>query len=153
MLAHHLACLLRQGHVFSLPGLEDNRFHATGAQRALTVPSSAFLVPPASSPYLDANVGIGPQATQLPDCSTLQLCQTNQTWGGEPSELLVAEGCKKAVGVKLLHVIDETFYSIPIDGANFWYLVRLSSWASAAWYKPVKENGVRWRRASRLSNA
>ena len=44
----------------------------------------------------------------------------------------------KAVGAKLLHVVDETFYSIPIDGANCRYLVRLTSGVSVVWYKPVK---------------
>ena len=92
LLAHHLTCLLFQGHVFSLLGPEDDRFHTACAQHDPEVPSSNFLVPPTSSPYLDANARIGPQVTESPDCSTLQLCQTNQTWGREPLELIVAEG-------------------------------------------------------------
>ena len=70
----YLACLPRQKCVVSLPGPGDDRFHAAGAQRNPAAPSSALLVPPASFPYLDANAGIGPRATESPDCSTLQLC-------------------------------------------------------------------------------
>ena len=92
LLAHYIARLLRQDRVISLPRPGDDHFHSVGAQRDPIVPSSALLVPPASSPYLDANAGIGPRVTKTPYCSTLQLCQTNQTWGGEPSELLVAKG-------------------------------------------------------------
>ena len=84
--------LLHQDCVFSLPGLGDDRFHVASAQRDPIIPSSALLVPLVSSPYLDVNEGIGLQATKSPDCSTLQLCQTNKMWGGEPSELLVAKG-------------------------------------------------------------
>ena len=73
-------------------GPPDLGRHTACAHRDPTVPSSAFLVPPISSPYLDVNAGIGPQATKSLGCSILQLCQTNQTWGGEPPELLVAEG-------------------------------------------------------------
>ena len=84
--------LLRQDCVFSLPKPRDDRFHAASAQRNPAVPSSTLLVPPASSPYLDVNAKIGIRATESPDCSTFQLCQMNQMWGGEPSELLVAKG-------------------------------------------------------------
>ena len=67
-------------------------FHAAGAQCDLAVPSSALLVSPTSSPYLDANAEIGLRVTESPDCLTLQLHKTNQMWGGEPPELLVAKG-------------------------------------------------------------
>ena len=79
LLAHYVARLLCQVRVISLPRPGDDRFHTAGAQLDPLVPSSALLVPLASSPYLDANAGIGPRATETPDCSTLQLCQTNQT--------------------------------------------------------------------------
>ena len=48
------------------------------------------------------------------------------------------KGYLKVVGAKLLHVVNETFYSIPTNGANFRYLIRLTSKASTAWYKPTK---------------
>ena len=67
--------------VFSLPGPEHDIFHVAGAQRNFAIPSFSLLVPPASSPYLDANEGIGLQATESPDYLTLQLCQMNQMWG------------------------------------------------------------------------
>ena len=51
----------------------------------------------------------------------------------------MAKGYLKAVGTKILHVFDETFYSIPTDNANCRYLVRLTSMASMAWYKPAKK--------------
>ena len=92
LLTHYLSPFLHQDCVFSLSGPGDNHFHAAGAQRDLAVPLSALLFPPAFPPYLDANAGIGTRPTKSPDCSTLQLCQTNQMWGGEPSELLVAKG-------------------------------------------------------------
>ena len=79
-----------------------------------------------------ANEGIDLQATGSSGCLTLQLCQTNQMWIGEPSELLVEKGYWKAVGAKLLRVINETFCSIPTDNANCCYLDRLTSGASAA---------------------
>ena len=59
LLAHHLVCLLCQGHVFSLPRPRRDRFHVAGDQCDLAVPSSSLLVPPASSPCLDANAEIG----------------------------------------------------------------------------------------------
>ena len=77
MLARFLAYLLCQDCVFSLLGPGDDRFHAAGAQHDPIIPSFALLVPPASSLYLDTNVGIGLRATESSDCSTLQLCQTN----------------------------------------------------------------------------
>ena len=61
------------------------------------IPSSALLAPPlVSSPCLDTNEEIDLQATRSSDGLTLQLCQTNQMWKGEPSELLVAKGNWKA---------------------------------------------------------
>ena len=63
-------------------------------------------------------------------------------WNGEPLELLKATSYWIVVGAKLLHVINETFCSIPTDGANCRYLVRLSFGASAALYKPTKKKGV-----------
>ena len=84
--------LLHQDCAFFLPGLGDDRFHIAGAQRDLAIPSSSLPVLPASSLYLDANEEIGLQATESPDFLTLQLCQKNQMWGGESSELLVAKG-------------------------------------------------------------
>ena len=60
---------------------------------------------------------------------------------GELSKLLVAKGYWKAVGAKLLRVIDKTFCSIPIDDANCCYLDRLTSGASTAQCKLAKENG------------
>ena len=72
-------------------------------------------------------------------------------WGGEPWELLVGQGYWIAVGPKPLHVVDETFCSIPTDDANFCYLDRLTSGASVARYKPAKK-GV-WRQCDdRLSD-
>ena len=44
-------------------------------------------------------------------------------WG--PSKPLVVEGYRIAIEAKPLHVIDETFCSVPIDGANYCHLVRL----------------------------
>ena len=59
---------------FFLPGPEDDRFHIVGAQNDPAIPSSALLVPPASSPYLDINEEIGLQVIESLDCLTLQLC-------------------------------------------------------------------------------
>ena len=80
VLARHLARLLCQDCVFSLPEPGDYRFHAAGAQRDLAIPSSALLVSPTSSLYPDANEGIGLRATESLDCLTLQLGQTKQMW-------------------------------------------------------------------------
>ena len=43
----------------------------------------------------------------------------------ESLEVLVAKDCWKAFGTKLLHVVDETFCSIPTNGVNCCYLDRL----------------------------
>ena len=50
--------------------------------------------------------------------------------GWESSELPVAEDYLKAIRAKLSHIVDETFYSIPIDGANCCYLNSLIPGAS-----------------------
>ena len=62
-------------------------------------------------------------------------------WKEELSELLEATGYWIAVGAKLLHVVNETFCSIPIDGANFRYLDRMTFGALAAQCKPAKKRG------------
>ena len=92
MLACYLARLLHQDCAFFLPRPKEDRFHATGAQHDPAIPLAALLVPPVSSPYLDANEEIGLQVIESPNFLTLQLCHTNQMWGGKPSELLVAKG-------------------------------------------------------------
>ena len=117
---------------FFLPGPANDHFHAADVQHDPASPSSALLAPPVSSSCLDANERIDLQAIGSLGCLTLQLCQTNQMWKGEPSELLVAKGYWKDVGAKFLRVINETFCSIPTDGANCCYLYRLTSWALAA---------------------
>ena len=66
--------LFRQDCAFFLPKPVDDRFHATGAQRNPTIPSSALLAPPASSLCLDANEEIGLRVTESLDSLTLQLC-------------------------------------------------------------------------------
>ena len=91
LLARYLTHLLRQDCAFFLPRPGDDRFNVVGAQRNPVIPSSALFIPPASSPYLDADEEIDLRATKSPDCLTLQLCQTNQMWRGEPSKLLVAK--------------------------------------------------------------
>ena len=48
------------------------------------------------------------------------------------------EGYWIAVGAKPLHVVDDTFYSVPTDSVNCKYLVCLISRASAAQCKPEK---------------
>ena len=73
-------------------------------------------------------------------------------WGGEPSELLVAEGYWIAVGAKPSHVVDETFCSILIDIANFCYLDRLTFGVSIARCEPAKQKGVQRRCVGRLSD-
>ena len=93
--ACYLARLLRQDCVFPLPRPGDDQFYAASAQRDPAIPSSVLFVHPASSPNLYGNEGTGLQATESPDCSTLQLCQTNQMWGWEPSELVVVKGYQK----------------------------------------------------------
>ena len=124
---------------FFLPRPADDRFHTVGAQCDPAIPSSASLVPHSSSPCLDANEEIGLQATESLDCLTLQLCQTNQMWGGEPSELLVAKGYQITIGVKPLHIAEETFCLIPTDDVNCCYLDSLISEALAARRKPTKK--------------
>ena len=50
----------------------------------------------------------------------------------------MAKGYQKAVEAKLLHVVDEAFYSIPIDSASCFFLDPLISWASTTQCKPTK---------------
>ena len=132
MLGCYLAHLFRQDRAFFLLGLADDRFHTTDVQRDPAIPSPVLPAPLVSSLCLDANEEICLQATRSPSCWSLHLCQTNQMRGGEPSGLLVAKGYWIAVGAKPLHVIDETFCSIPTKGANFRYLDCLTSGALAA---------------------
>ena len=61
------------------------------------------------------------------------------------------EGLLDSPKVKPLHVVDETFCSIPTYGANCHYLDRLTSGALAARCKPVKKGVRRWC-AGRLSD-
>ena len=72
-------------------------------------------------------------------------------WKGETSELLEATSYWIVIGAKLLHVVDETFCLIPIDGANYRYLDRLTFETSVEQYKP-KKKGVQQRCAGRLSD-
>ena len=53
----------------------------------------------------------------------------------------MAKGYWIVVGAKPLHVIDETFCSIPTDDANYRYLDRLTSETLAVRYKPTKKGG------------
>ena len=92
LLALYLVCLFHHDCAFFLPKPADDCFHAAGARRDPAIPSFVLLASPTSSPCLDANEEVGLRATESPDCLTLQLCQTNQMWGGEPSKLLVAKG-------------------------------------------------------------
>ena len=98
----YLARLFYQDHTFFLPGPAKDHFHAADVQCDPVSPSPALLTPPVSSPCLDANERIDLQTIRPLGCLTLQLCQTNQMWKGEPSELLVAKGYWKAVGAKFL---------------------------------------------------
>ena len=63
----------------------------------------------------------------------------NQTWGGEPSDLLTAKGYHIIFGAKPLHVVNETFCLIPTDDANCWYLTRLAFRASAGQRESAKK--------------
>ena len=72
--------------------------------------------------------------------------------GWESSELLVVKGYQKVVGAKIVHVVDETFCTIPTDGANCQYLVCLTSGALAKRCK-LAQKGVRWQCIGRLSDA
>ena len=139
MLDRCLARLFFQDHAFFLPRLVNDRFHAVDVQRDPEIPSSALLAPPVSSPCIDANEEIDLRATGSPGCWSLRMCQTKQMWKGESSELLEAMGYWIAIGSKLLHVVDETFCSIPTDTTNCCYLDLLTSRASVARYKPAKK--------------
>ena len=63
----------------------------------------------------------------------------NQTWGGEPWDLLAAKGCRITVGAKLLHIVDETFGSIPIDSTKCRSLIRLAFEASTGRREPIRK--------------
>ena len=54
----------------------------------------------------------------------------------------MTKGYSKVVGAKLSHVVDETFYSIPTDGANYRYLVRLIFGASTEQREPAKKRDL-----------
>ena len=62
----------------------------------------------------------------------------NQARGREPSDLLAAKGCRITFGAKPLHVVDETFGSIPTDGTKCRYLIRLVFGASTGRREPAK---------------
>ena len=138
MLDSYLARLFCQDCAFFLLGPANNHFHAEDVQRDPVIPLSTLPSPLVSSPCLNANEGIDLQAIGSSDCLTLELGQTDQIWKGEPSELLVAKGYWKAVGAKLLRFVDETFCSVPTDGAKCCYLDQLIFGASAMRYKPTK---------------
>ena len=53
----------------------------------------------------------------------------------------MAKGYWKAIGAKLLHVVDVTFCSIPTDGVNCRYLDCLTFGASVVQCKPAKKMG------------
>ena len=100
LLCRYLARLFRQDWAFLPPRPSNGRFLAADVQCDLTIPSSVLLALPVSSPCLDTNEETDPQATGTPGCWSLHLCQTNQMWLWEPSELPVAKGCWIAVGAK-----------------------------------------------------
>ena len=151
LLGCYRARLFRQDRAFFLPRPANDRFHIAVVQRDPAIPSSILPAFPVPSPCLDANKEIDLRVTGSLGCWSLQLYQTNQMWGGEPSELLMTKGYWIVVGAKPLHVIDETFCSIPTDGTNSRYLDRLTSGALAERYKPAKNGVQRWC-ASRLSD-
>ena len=122
LLDRYLSRLSYQDHAFFLPRPVNDRFHAANVQCDPTIPSFALLASPISSPCLDANEAINLWATGSLGFLTLQLCQTNRMWEGEPSKLLVAKGYYKYVGAKLLQVVDETLCSIPTNDANCCHL-------------------------------
>ena len=122
--------LSHQDRSFFLPRPANDSFHVADIQRDPAIPSSVLLPPPIFSPCLDANEEIDLQVTGSSGFLTLQLCQKNRMWEGEPSELLVAKGYWKAIGAKFLHIVDETFCSIPTYSANCCYFDRQNLWAS-----------------------
>ena len=135
-------------HFFYM-GPADDRFHVADVLCDPLIPSFVLSAPPFSSLYLDTNEKIDLQAIGSLGCWSLHLCQTNQMWGGEPSELLVAKDYQIVVRAKPLHVIDKTFCSIPTDGANCCYLDRLTFEVLES--KPTKK-GVRGKCVGRLSD-
>ena len=88
-----LTAMLRASFIKIMPFFcLDDRIHIVNAQHDLAIPSSVLLALPVSSPCLDANEEIDLQATGSLGCWSLHLCQTNQMWVEESSELLVAKG-------------------------------------------------------------
>ena len=77
-------------------------------------------------------------ATGSSGCLPSQLCQTNQTWKGEPFKILVEKGYWKVFGAKLLPIVNVIFCSIPKNDANFCYLDHLTFGASAPRCKLAK---------------
>ena len=138
MLGCCLAHLFLQDCAFFLPEPANDHFHAANVQLDPIILSSVLPAPPVSSPCLDANEKIDLQETGSPGCWSFHFCQTNQIWGGEPSELLVAEGYWIAVRAKPLLVVNETFGSVPVESSNCCYLDRLTFEASTARSKPAK---------------
>ena len=63
----------------------------------------------------------------------------NHTRGGESSDLLAAKGCWITTEAKPLHVVDETFGSIPTDGTKCRYLIRLAFEASVRRCEPARK--------------
>ena len=127
-----------QDRAFFLLEPVNDRSPNADVQRDPAIPSSIFSTPPASSPCLDANEEDGLQATGSLGCWSLPLCQTNHMWGGESSELLVVKGYWIVVGAKPLHVVDETFCSIPTNDANYRNLDLLTSGTSVVRCKSTK---------------
>ena len=123
MLGCYLAHLFLQDRALFLLGPANDRFYAANVQRDPSIPSSVLSAPHVSSPCLGANEEIDLRATGSPSCWSFHLHQTNQMWGEEPLELLVAEGYMIAVGAKPSHIVDETFCSIPTYGANCCYWI------------------------------
>ena len=100
LLGCYLSCLCRQDRAFLQHGLTNGRFPTTDVWRNPILSSYVLLALPISSPCLDANEEIGPRVTGSPGCWSLHICQTNQMWVWESSELLVAKGCWIVVRAK-----------------------------------------------------
>ena len=63
----------------------------------------------------------------------------NQVWGGEPLDLLTVKDYQTTVGVKPLHIVNETFCLITTDGAKCWDLIRLAFRASMGRCEPARK--------------
>ena len=149
LLDRYLTRLFHQYRAFFLLGPANDHFHTADVHHDPTIRSSALFAPHVSFPCLDAKEEIDLQVTRSQGWWSLQLCQTKHMWKGELSKLLEATGYWIAVGVKLLHVVDETFCSISTYGANSRYLDCLTSKASATQCKLAK-NGVQQQCVGRL---